>query len=392
MRNKWLAGFLVLGLLLAACGPAATATPVPRVPPTNTPAPLPPIKLGVIFAATGPRAGVGGPERDAVIWAMRQINVAGGVLGRKIELVIEDDQGQDVVTGPIAKKLLEQDKVVAIIGSTGLASSRVLSAAAEQAKVPACITMKWDVMALKEAAHYSFSPASDYADDYKPMVQPIIDAGYKKVAMVRNNVGPTITDAKESQKLFDAASVKYSEDEYKIDDVEFSALAIRVKAATPNVIYVMGAVVPPAAAFVKAVRDLGMTTPIIIQADLATSDFPKLAGDAAEGVTVVGVKFPQDPSIQSPVQKVLTAIVAAEKPGQYPSQYHGWSWDCVNLLAEGIKRSGSTDSEAIKNAIDKISNFDGVLGRLSFSPEQRRGLDAPKFYTMLFKGGKLVAK
>lgn len=392
MRSKWLAGLLVLGLLLAACGPAATATPVPKVAPTNTPVPLPPIKLGAIFAATGPRAGVGGPERDAALWAVRQVNAAGGVLGRKIELILEDDQGQDVVTGPIAKKLLEMDKVVAIIGSTGLASSRVLATAAEQSKVPACITMYWDVMALKEAARYSFAPGGDQAGGFKPMVQPIIEGGYKKVAMVRNNVSSTITDANESKKLFDAAGVKYTEEEYKIDDVEFSALALRVKGSNPDAIYVMGAVVPPAAAFVKAVRDLGMTTPVILQDDMATPDFPKLAGDAAEGVTVVGAKFPQNPSDQSPAQKALAAAMAAEKPGQYPSRYHGWSWDCVNLLAEAIKNAKGTDPEAIRNAVDRISNFDGASGRLGYSPEQRRGLDAPKFYTMLFKGGKLVPK
>ncbi|MBI2916881.1 MAG: ABC transporter substrate-binding protein [Chloroflexi bacterium] len=392
MRNKWLAGLLVSGLLLAACGPAATATPVPKAQATNTPVPQPPIKLGVIFAATGPRAGVGGPERDAAVWAMRQVNAAGGVLGRKIELVIEDDQGQDVVTGPVAKKLLEQDKVVAIIGSTGLASSRVLSAAAEQSKVPACITMYWDVMALKEAAHYSFAPAGDQVSSFKPMVQPIIAAGYKKVAMVRNNVSSTLTDAKESQKLFDAAGVKYAEEEYKIDDVEFSALALRVKGASPDAIYIMGAVVPPAAAFAKAVRELGLKTPIIIQDDLATPDFPKLAGDAAENATVVGVRFPQDPSVQSPAQKALAAAMAAEKPGQSPSRYHGWGWDCVTLLAEGIKNAGSTDPEAIRNAIDRIINFDGATGRLRFTPELRLGLEAPTFYTMVFKGGKLVPR
>ncbi len=391
MRNKWLAGFLVLGLLLAACGPAATATPVPQQA-TSTPVPLPPIKLGAIFAATGPRAGVGGPERDAAVWAMRQINASGGVLGRKIELIIEDDQGQDVVTGPLAKKLLEQDKVVAILGSTGLASSRVLSTAAEQSKVPACITMYWDVMALKDAAHYSFAPAGDQAGAFKPMVQPIIAGGYKKVAMVRNNVSSTITDAKESQKLFDAAGVKYSEEEYKIDEVEFSALALRVKGANPDAIYIMGAVVPPAAAFAKAVRDLGLKVPIIIQDDVATPDFPKLAAEAAEGVTVVGVRFPQDPAVQSPAQKALAAAMAADKPGQSPSRYHGWGWDCVSLLAEGIKGAKGTDPEAIRSAIDRITNFDGATGRLNFTPEKRRGLDEPTFYTMVFKGGKLVPR
>lgn len=385
MKNKWFAGLVVLGILIVACAPGAK--PAPTAAPSG-----PPISIGAIFATTGPRAGVGEPERNGVVWAAQQINAAGGVLGRKIDLIIEDDQGQDVVTGPLAKKLLEQNKVAAIIGSTALASSRIVATAAEQAKIPAAITMTWDQMGLSQPARYSFSPAPNYGDTIKGMVQPMIDAGHKKIAIVRNNVSSSLFDANASKKLFDAAGVKYTEEEYKIEDVEFSALALRVKAASPDAIYIIGGVTPPAAAFVKATREAGIKTPIWTQTYIVTPAFMQLAGDAAEGVTVVGIMLPSDPALQSPAQKELVAALKKNKPQDEVSQYHAWAWDSVQLLAQAIKKAGGTDPEAVRNAIDNTKDFQGASGLQSFGPDKRFGVGAPKLLTMVVKGGKLVAK
>ena len=341
--------------------------------PAQGPAPAtkPPIKVGVIVAATGVRAGAGGPEKEGVVWAAEKINSKGGINGQKIELVIEDDEGNETNTASLARKLATVNNVSAIIGGTSIASTKVLGKTAEELKVPYLASMYGDLF-INNGDRYSFSPWGLYNDEYTWYYQYLLKGqGWKKkVVILHDATSSGQLAAKIAKDVLGPAGIEVVAEQYQVTDLEFASTWVKIKNARPDGVFLYGGTVPAPAAIMKARMETGNgNITVVAVPSVATKMLVDLASPAAlEGLVVVGSYFAFDPKTQPPAEKELFDIIAkSQGTGNYPAVYHGVTWDAMQILAKAMETAGG-DREKIVTAIHGIKNSTLALGTHNFGP------------------------
>lgn len=357
MKGKLFALAGIASLLLAACGGGAATTG--------------PIKIGGGFALTGAESALDVPAANGAKLALKEINAAGGVLGRQVELVIHDSQYKMDVTAQIAKQFVEQDQVVAVIGFTDtdsvLASGPTIQAAglpfitagATSPKIP---TQVGDMMFLAcfgdnvqaaVGAEYGFK-------NYGQTAYLLWDKGVEYTTLLSGYFKARFTELGGTIVL---------EDSYETDATDFSAQIAKVKALPQQPdFYFISAMPYNVGPVVKQFRDAGLTGPIVGGDGYDTPDLVSVAGPAAENVFFTTHALIDATGGTEGIKKFIAAY-KAEYAHDPENAFAALGYDTMYLIADAIKRAGSTDPAAIKKAIEETQNFPGITGSITFSPE-----------------------
>jgi len=355
---------LLLTLALVGCGSGGSKPAGPASGDGDV------IKIGGIFELTGEVAEFGKKGDNGVRLAIKEANEKGGVLGKQIEYISADNKSEAGESTAAATKLIEQDKVIGIVGpmTTGatLAAIPVVTEYGVPLITPTAtnttITVKADGTLNKWLFRARFidpfqgEVAANFAMD---------ELGAKTAALVVDQKGDYAKGLAESfKKTFEAAGNKIVASEQYVagQDKDFRAILTNIKAANPDVIFVPG-YYGEAGLIVKQARELGITAAMIGGDGWGTGPIVEVAGAAAMNNTYYSDHVAaDDPSL---------AEFAAKFKAEYNQDVDSFAvlgYDAAKMLIAAIEKAGSTDPEAIRNALETMTGFQGVSGQIDIDP------------------------
>jgi branched-chain amino acid transport system substrate-binding protein len=326
------------------------------------------IKLGEFGSLTGDNASFGISQNNGVQMAVEEINAAGGVLGKKIELTVEDNQTKQGETTTIARKLISQDHVVALIGE--VASSKTLEAApiAQEAKIPLIATAATNPK-VTQTGDYVFRVC--FTDDFQAVVIArfvLEKLEKKKIAFmtdVKQDYSVGLTNiAKEYLTKNGGTIVK--EQSYSSGDKDFRAQLTDLKSANPDVIIITG-YYSEASLIAKQARQFGIKSTFVGGDGWDGSSLIPVGGKAIEGAYFSNHFSTED---KSPAVQGFVAKYKAKYNNVLPDAFAALGYDALKLLADAITRAGGTDSAKLRDAIAGTKDFPGVTGKITIGPDR----------------------
>ena len=321
------------------------------------------IKLGEFASMTGKEAVFGQNVNKGTRLAIEESNAAGGVLGRTLELITEDDQSKPGESATVVKKLISRDKVVVILGE--ITSGRTLEAApiAQAAKIP-LISPGATNVEVTAKGNYIFRVC--FIDDFQGTVMAKFARDtlqLKRVAILSSvSSAQSVGLAKYFRERFTSAStVIAAEQKYSEGEKDFRAQLTAIKAAGADGIFVPG-YYAEAALICKQARDLGLTLPLLGVDGWESPDLLAIAGAAAEGC-YLSTHF-------SPESKAPVVVAFNERYqkrwGISANALSVLGYDATMLAIDAIRRAGSTDGAKIRDALAATQDYPAVTGAITF--------------------------
>ena len=340
------------------------------------------IKIGEVDPLTGGVSQFGIGCHQGFVLAFEEINHGGGILGQKLELVTEDNQSKPGQSSTAVRKLITQDKVVAILGDA--TSSATLEAApiAQDDKIP-MITPTATNPRITEVGDFIFRVC--FLDEFQGRVlakftREKLNAG-KVVTLIDVKQDYSVDLAKFFKDEFSKLGGKIvGEQSYSTGDTDFRAQLTSIRTAQPDVVCVPG-YYQEVALIVKQGRQIGLNMPFVGCDGWADQALLAIGGKAVDGCYFTNHFSPDD---QSPIVKEFVARYQ-EKYGAPPDTFAALGYDAARLLADAIKRAGSSDSKALRDALAETAGFGGVTGQISF--DANRNASKPGLIVRV-KGGR----
>lgn len=350
-----------------------------------------PIKIGSVLSVTGPAAFLGDPEMKTLQTYLEKINAEGGVLGRKLELVHYDDGSESNKANSFAKRLIESDKVDVIIGGTTTGATMAIVPLVEKAGVP-FISLAGAVVIVEPAKKWVFkTPHTDRMAAEK-VFEDMKKRGITKVGLLSETSGFGQSGRKEAQGVAAKYGITLVADEtYGPKDTDTTAQLTKIKGtAGVQAIFVFGLGQGPAIV-TKNYGQVGANLPLYQSHGVASDEFIKLAGKAAEGVRLPtpAMLIAQALPANDPQKPVVVGYnkMYRDKFKVEPSTFGGYAYDALALYVDAVKRAGSTDKEKVRSAIEQTKGFVGTTGAFNMSGTDHMGLDLSAFRMVEVKNG-----
>ena len=350
--------FLLLGALLLAAAATAEDT----------------IKIGQYGAFSGKEAAFGLSARKGVILAVEEVNAAGGVLGRKLELITEDNQSKQGESATIAKKLVSRDKVVALLGGNPSANSLEAAPICQGAHIP-MIAISSTNPRVTEVGNYIFRVC--FIDPFQGAVLAKFahdSLKVKRVAVLTSVNNPySVGISKVFREKFTAAGGTIVADQkHSEGDKDFRAQLTAIKAAGAEAIFHSSNYTEGALICIQA-RQLGFTGPLF-------------GGDAWEapqlieigGAAVEGVYYSTHASPESPAPEVRNFVKKFHNRwnGETGDSIAALGYDAVKLLVDALARAGTTEGARVRDAIAATQDFPGVTGKITLDAQRNAAKSA----------------
>jgi len=373
MWKRW----ATLCVLLAACQRSG-----------SVPSGEPEIIVGEYSSLTGPEATFGQSTHDGVTLAFDEINAAGGIQGRKVRLVTEDDQSKAEEAASAVTKLISSNAVAAVIGEVASSNSLAAAPICESAKVP-MITPSSTNPDVTRKGSYIFRMC--FLDSYQgPVLARYVanDLHLKRAGLltdVRSDYSRGLGE--EFERVFTAQGgqivVRQS---YSKGDSDFKPQLTTIAAVSPQIIFVPGYYNDVAPIVVQG-RDLGIRVPFIGGDGWESPKLMEIGGKALEGCMYSNHYHSDDPAplIHDFVQKYK------QRFGAKPDSIAALAYDSARVLADAMRRAGPNfDSKSLRDALAATSNFAGVTGTITFGPD--RNPIGKKVVIEEIKNGQLTLK
>jgi branched-chain amino acid transport system substrate-binding protein len=350
-----------------------------------------PIRIGAFLSVTGPAAFLGDPEQKTLEMYIERINAAGGVTGRKLQLVAYDDGGDAEKARTFTKRLLEQDKVDVIVGGSTTGTTMAAIPLVEQAQVP-FLSLAGAVGIIEPVKKWVFKTPHTDRMACEKIFTDVRERKLSKVALISGAGGFDKSMRGECLKVAGKYGVDIVADEsYGAADTDMTAQLTKIK-ATPGVQAVLNAGFGQGPAIVtRNYRQLGLTVPLYQSHGVASKEFIKLAGDAAEGVRLpAAALLVADILPDNDPQKPVVVAYKRDYEARYKSDvstFGGGAYDGLMIAVEAIKRAGGTDKAKVRDAIENTRGFIGTSGVVNMSAADHLGLDLSAFRMLEVKNG-----
>lgn len=326
-----------------------------------------PIKIGEFASLTGKEATYGQAAHRGTLLAIEEANAAGGVLGRPLELITEDDQSKAGEAATIAKKLISRDKVVALLGE--ITSGRTLEAApiAQNAKIP-LISPGATAPAVTARGNYIFRVC--FVDSFQGSVMAKFARNSLKISrtaiLSSASSAQSVGLAKIFRERFTAlGGTIVLEQKYSEGDKDFRAQLTAIRAAKVEGIFVPG-YYSEAALICKQARDLGIDLPLFGIDGWESAELINIGGDAVEG-SYFSTHF--SPESDDPDVRTFNDRFRA-RWGTGTDALSALGYDSAKLLIDAIQRAGTTEGAKLRDALAATENFKGVTGTISFDAQR----------------------
>jgi branched-chain amino acid transport system substrate-binding protein len=357
-----------------------------------------PIKIGAMFALSGPAAHIGTPTKLVAEMAVAQINKQGGIKGRPLELIVGDTESNPAKAATIAKKFIYEDKVAAIIGPTTTASGMQVKKIVEEAGIPTFMCVGGDpvIMAGKYGPYtFVFKSPQRSSVAVKRLYMYLKDKKIQKLGLLYASDSFGKDGAHWLEKLAPDYGINYvAKESFGPKDTDMTAQLTKIKNAKPQGV-VCWTIGPAGAIVAKNMEQLGIDLPLFQCHGLPDPQYIKLAGKAAEGNRMPATKLmvvnelpdkdPQKKVIQN-FDHLYRDVYHYNK--QFPINTHsGYAWDAITIVADAMRKAG-TDPKALRTAIENTRGYVGVSGIYNLSPTDHNGLGPDSMVIIQVKNGK----
>ena len=351
------------------------------------------VKIGAILAVTGPASFLGGPEARTLEMLAEQTNAAGGINGKQVELIIKDSGASPEKAISFAKQLIEEERVVAVIGPSTSGETMKIKKIFEQAGTPLVSCAAAEVI-VNPVARYVFKTPQKDSYAATKIFQTMKDLGISKIAVLAGNTGFGKAGKAQLLKIAPTMGIEVVEAEvYDKKSKDLSAVIAKIKANKDVQAVVNWSIVPAQAIVAKNMRQAGWDVPLFQSHGFGNIKYVEAAGAAAEGIIFpAGRLLVADQLPETHPQKALLTSYIADYEGKYKeaaSTFGGHGYDAFIILKAAIEKAG-TDRAKIRDEIEKIKGLPGTGGVFSFSAEDHNGLGIDSFEMITVKNGKFV--
>ncbi|NLI33792.1 MAG: ABC transporter substrate-binding protein [Deltaproteobacteria bacterium] len=346
------------------------------------------IKVGIILPITGDKAKFGEIEKKSFEMALEEINAAGGINGKKLEFIFEDDTGRPDVARSAAEKLITKDKVVMLGGGYGSSETFAISGVAQQNRIPFLVATGSDDKITEQKWDYIFRlnpPASEYPQALESFLREV--AKPKTAAILYENTNFGSSSSRSFQADCDRIGIKVLMNEgYEHGGVDFKPLLVKVKQANPDLVYMVSYVMD-AALLMRQSMELQLTPKLFVGggAGFTLPEFQKNAGKAAENVFSASLWYQTlpYPGAKEYYEKFL------KKYGS-ETEYHGAeAYASATVIADTLKRAKSPSREDVREAL-AATDIKTVFGPVKFiSYDKKTNQNKLPTYLVQWIGGNL---
>ncbi len=336
---------LVLSFVLSFFGAAAAAETV---------------KIGLLAPLTGPAAADGASVKNSVQLALEKVNQGGGILGKKVELVVYDDRADAKEAVGLAQKLIQQDRVVGVVGGSYSTPTRAVAPIFQEERIP---------FIAAYAVHPDITTAGEYCfrNGFLGMVEGRAAAHVavnklkaKKIALLvsDNDFGRTLAAGFKEYLSKNAPAVELVyEQAYPFKEQDFKPYLAVVKEKNPDLLFASGYYFQTGP-IVSQAREMGITATIFGEEGADSPKFLEIAGKAAEGFLIVTNLNRDDPRPE--VQEYLKLY--KERFGIEPDMVGASAYDAFMILCDAMRRAKSTEGAAVQKALAATKDFNGLTG------------------------------
>lgn len=353
-----------------------------------------PIKIGSFLSVTGPASFLGDPELKTLEMYVDRINEDGGVLGRPLELIHYDDQGNASNARSFASRLIRSDRVDIIVGGSTTGATMAAVPLVEQAGIP-FISLAGAVVITDPVKKWVFkTPQSDRMAAER-ILADMKDRGITSFGLISGTDGFGASGRLQTLEVAEKMGMEVLADvTYSGSDTDMTAQLTNIR-NTEGVEAVLNFGFGQGPAIVtRNYNQLGMELPFYQSHGVASDGFLELAGSAAEGVRLPGspLLVPGSLADDHPQKDVVEKYKKEyeDQWGQSVSTFGAYAYDGLMLAVQAIEAAGSTDKAAVRDALESIKGYVGVTGEFNMSPEDHNGLEPESFRILEVKNGDWV--
>jgi branched-chain amino acid transport system substrate-binding protein len=356
-----------------------------------------PIRIGAICCNSGSMSYLGDPEARTLKIYVERINAAGGVRGQKITLILYDDATDTAQSRSFALRLVDQDKVAAIIGGTTTGTTMAVAPVVQDAGVP-FISMAGAITIVEPVKPWVFKTAGTDRIAAGVSFTHMKAHGVTKVGMLNGSDGYGQSGREQAKLVAKTAGIELVADEtYAPADTDLTGQLARIRTAGAQAVLNYGIGAAPSI-MARNARQLGLTMPLYLSPAVGSNAFISTTGPAAEGVMVpvsallIAPKLPDsDPQKQVCLDY---ARVYYEATKQEPAYGGGMAFDALHLLVGAMERAidagSGTDPDAVRSQLEKTKDFVGIDGVFNITPTDHMGLGPAAFRIAVVKDGQWV--
>lgn len=353
-----------------------------------------PIKIGAFLSITGPAAFLGDPESKTLQMQVDKINAAGGLSGRKLQLISYDSAGDADKGRTYAKRLIEEDKVDVIIGGSTTGETMSVVPLVERAEIP-FMSLGGAVVIIEPVKKWVFKTSHTDRMACERIFLDMRDRKIERVGLISGTGGFDKSMRAECLKVAPNYKVSIVADETFSDrDTDMTAQLTRIK-NTPGVQallstgYAQGGMI-----VVKNRKQLAIELPLYLSHGVASKAFLELVGGAMEGARLPApALLIAEQLSDTDVQKQVLVAYKRDYENRFKedvSGFGGYAYDGIMLAVRAIQQAGSTKKHAVRDAIENIKGYVGATGVVNMSAKDHLGLDISAFRLLEVKNGDWV--
>ena len=344
------------------------------------------IKIGVITDRVGVSKPYSEPSTEGLIFGAEEINKRGGVLGKKIELLVEDDQSRPDISAALARKLIDQG-VVFILSMSLTPATQQQQTVTMESKTPQMTPMNsGDTLTTQLPNPYFWQTGPLGSIQIATLLAHARSKNLKRVALISDNSDLGQLLARFFRSGLEKSGIQVvSEEVVPRGATTAEPQMQKIRAASPDALFMAGVLTAENVLILRAYRQYGLKFPIHSSYNLSVPVYMSVAKGLVNGVTFVDAYDPDKPEVKE--------FVAAYKKatGKEPFNLHGYGYDGIHLVAEAIKKAGSTDKEKIREAMQTVT-YKGVMGakgmEYHFPDGKRVGFDPNGMVVRVYEGDK----
>ncbi|WP_145025063.1 ABC transporter substrate-binding protein [Geobacter argillaceus] len=345
------------------------------------------IKIGALFSVTGPASFLGAPMRNTAQMVVDEVNKAGGVKGRKLELIVYDTAGDATKAVQLVSKLIKSDHVVAIIGPNTSGEAMAVIPIVEKEHIP-LVTCAASIKITEPVKKWVFKTTNNDTLAVMRIYEYLQKVKQTNVALLTVSDGFGASGREQLKAQAQKHGIKIvSDDTYGPKDTDMTAQLTKIRGSQAQAVICWGTN-PGPAIVARNAHQLGIKMPLFMSHGVSSKKFIELAGDAAEGLRLPASKvLVADALPNSDLQKktLLGFIKDYQKHFKVDADtFSGHAWDAIMVVTNAIEKGGDSPA-AIRDQIEKSRNFAGISGVFNFSGNDHAGLTKDSFVMVEIK-------
>jgi len=351
------------------------------------------IRVGALFAVTGPASFLGAPEKKTVEMFVEELNAKGGVAGKKIELIVKDTAGNPEKAVSFAKQLIEENNVFAIIGPSTSGESLQIKELCDKNKM-ILISCAAAEKIVDPVAKYVFNTPQKDRHAVARIFGVMKTMGINRIGVIAANTGFGKAGKEQIEKLAPQAGIQIAISEvYDKDATDLSGVLTKVKGTNVQAL-VNWSIEPIQAIVAKNMKQIGLGIPLFQSHGFGNVKYAQAAGKAGEGIIfpagrlLIAEQLPDNHPQKTLLVQYKNAYESRFK--EDVSTFGGHAYDAILLLTKAIEKAGVADKEKVRDAMENMTGLVGTAGVFNYSPTNHNGLDENAFEILTVKDGKFA--